>query len=150
MVVAMWAIFIRFIKFTNLIHQYVTFFLNVFLHFLQAKHISIVFLLGSTYFKECFSVSWWHSGQSNHFLQHGALIETWAFNICLPTLLQGNTHFTFIAKKSFLRGVEKADLNLNYHTLIAAWTCYRALSCIYPAVSLALCLGFSKELKWWN
>jgi hypothetical protein len=29
------------------------------------------------------AVSWWHAAQSNHFLQHGERIETWALRTCL-------------------------------------------------------------------
>ena len=57
-----------------------TSFLKTFLHFLQAKVISRV--LSNSW--SC--VSAWHSGQSNHFLQHGALMETWALRMCLHIL----------------------------------------------------------------
>jgi hypothetical protein len=29
------------------------------------------------------AVSWWHSAQSNHFLQHGERMATWALRTCL-------------------------------------------------------------------
>lgn len=48
-----------------------------FLHFLQAKAISIVCL------RVWSCVSAWHSAQSNHCLQHGERIETWALSMCL-------------------------------------------------------------------
>ena len=50
---------------------------KAFLHFLQAKAISIVFKRGWSV------ASSWHSGQSNHLLQHGARTDTCAFNTCL-------------------------------------------------------------------
>ncbi len=52
-------------------------FRNAFLHFLHRNAISVVLAnLWSSF-------SAWHSGQSNHCLQHGALIDTWAFKMCL-------------------------------------------------------------------
>ena len=52
-------------------------FLKAFLHFLQMNDISVVF--ASLW--DC--VSAWHSAQSNHCLQQGARMETWAFKTCL-------------------------------------------------------------------
>ena len=59
-----------------------TSFLNTFLHFLQTMHMSVV--LSNSW--SC--VSSWHSGQSNHLRQHGALMATWAFRTCLHILLR--------------------------------------------------------------
>lgn len=52
-------------------------FLNTFLQTLQANTISNVF------FNSWSSFSLWHSAQSYHFLQHGLLIDTYTFKICL-------------------------------------------------------------------
>ncbi len=46
-------------------------FLKTFLHFLHPKIISVVFL------SSWVCASWWHSGQSYHCKQHGALTWTW-------------------------------------------------------------------------
>ena len=54
-----------------------TSFLKAFLHFLQMNVISVVFA------SLCDCVSAWHSAQSNHSLQQGARMETWAFRTCL-------------------------------------------------------------------
>jgi hypothetical protein len=50
---------------------------KTFLHFLQAKIISVAPLSSWS----CFSA--WHSAQSNHCLQHGERIATWALRMCL-------------------------------------------------------------------
>lgn len=50
--------------------NYAAFFLKTFLQDLHAKTSSIVFNSGWSV------VSVWHSGQSNHFLQHAVLIDT--------------------------------------------------------------------------
>jgi len=55
----------------------VTSFLKAFLHFLQMNVISADF--ASLW--DCASA--WHSAQSNHCLQQGARMETWAFRTCL-------------------------------------------------------------------
>ena len=54
-----------------------TSFLKTFLHFLQARIISGLFIISWS------SFSWWHSAQSYHFLQHYALIWTCALRMCL-------------------------------------------------------------------
>lgn len=48
-----------------------------FLHFLQAKTISVLFWRSWSW------VSAWHSAQSNHFLQQGLRMATWALRMCL-------------------------------------------------------------------
>ena len=50
---------------------------KAFLHFLQTKTISKLCSSGWS------AVSWWHSAQSNHFLQHGERMATWALRTCL-------------------------------------------------------------------
>jgi hypothetical protein len=39
-----------------------------------------------TFLQRIWETSWWHSAQSNHFLQQGAPIETWALETCLHIL----------------------------------------------------------------
>lgn len=58
---------------------------KAFRHFLQMKTISKLCSSGWS------AVSWWHSAQSNHFLQHGERIETWAFRTCLLLRCQRRT-----------------------------------------------------------
>ena len=50
---------------------------NAFLHFL---HINVISVVRASWWV---SDSAWHSEQSNHCLQHGARMETWAFRMCL-------------------------------------------------------------------
>lgn len=54
---------------------------KTFLHFLQARMISMERKISWSW------VSAWHSGQSNHSLQHWALTYTCAFKMCLHILM---------------------------------------------------------------
>ena len=63
---------------------------KTFLHFLHARIISGLFIISWS------SVSKWHSGQSNHFLQHEARICTWAFRMCLHISLFEKFKFNYL------------------------------------------------------